>query len=142
MKHPALKIWFLATIFPVFVAIIIRIIWEIVVNPSTSGLVMSILVILGLVGLYGLILYFTLKPNRKILTSPGLWLGFAVMATLGLIAGIIHAIRFIPSPQVGLPWSLVIVCLYFLAGLSAYFMLLWFVWSLWKKKGDDGEGKV
>ena len=138
MKHPLPKIWFLVTLTPVFVAIIIRIIWEVVVNPSTSGLVMSILVILGLLGLYALIFYFTLKPNRKVLTSLSLWIGVAAMATGGLVAGIIHVIRFIPSPQVGLPWSLVIAFLYLLAGVSAYFMLLWFVWSLWKaaKKGN------
>jgi hypothetical protein len=134
MKHQPLRIWFLATLIPVFGAIIIRIIWEVVVNPSTSGLAMSILVILGLVGLYALIFYFTFKPNRKILTSLPLWIGLAIMATGGLAAGIIHATRFIPSPQVGLPWSLVIVFLYLLAGVSAYFMLLWFVWYLWKSQ--------
>jgi len=136
MKHLPLKLWFLATIILVFIAIIIRLIWEIVVNPSTSGLIMTILVILGLMGLYAFIFYFTLKPNWKLLTSLPLWIGFAAIATCGFAAAIIHAIRFIPSPLVGLPWSLVLASLYLLAAFSAYLMLLWFVWSLWKKRRD------
>jgi len=138
MKYLPLRIWFLVTIAPVFVAVIIRIVWEVIVNSSVDGLVMSILVILGLLGFYALICYLTLKPNLIILKSLPLWLGVAIMATGGLISGIIHLVRFIPSPEVGLPWSIVIAVLYLLAGTSAYFMLLWFVWSLWKGKGNRG----
>jgi hypothetical protein len=54
------------------------------------------------------------------------------MATGGLVGGVIHLARFIPSPQSGLPWSLVIALLYLLAGLSAYSMLLWVIWSTWR----------
>ena len=117
---------------------IMRIIWEVFVNPSTSGLVMSILVILGLLSLYALICYFTLKPNRKLLKSLPIMIGVAVMATGGLIGGIIHVIHFIPSPEVGLPWSLVITLLYFAAGASAYLMLLWIIWSTWKSRKKQG----
>ncbi len=132
MKQQTLRIWFLATLTPVFVAVIIRIIWEIVVNPSTSGLVMSTLVILGLLGLYVFISYFTLKPEWKKLTSLPVGIAIALMATGGLIGGIIHLVRFVPSPEVGLPWSLVIAFLYLASGTSAYLMLLWILWVTWK----------
>ena len=132
MKQQTLRIWFLATLTPVFVAVIIRIIWEIVVNPSTSGLVMSTLVILGLLGLYVFISYFTLKPGWKKLTSLPVGIAIALMATGGLIGGIIHLVRFVPSPEVGLPWSLVIAFLYLASGTSAYLMLLWILWVTWK----------
>jgi len=133
MKHLSLRIWSLVTLTPVFVAIIIRIGWELAVNFSTSGLVMSALVVLAILGLYALILYLALKPNRKMLTSLPVWVSIAVMATGALIGGIIHLTRFVPSPQSELPWSLVIALLYFFAALNAYGILLWFVWSLWKK---------
>ncbi len=133
MKHLSLRIWSLVTLTPVFVAIIIRIGWELAVNFSTSGLVMSALVVLAILGLYALILYLALKPNRKMLTSLPVWVSIAVMATGALVGGIIHLTRFVPSPQSGLPWSLVIALLYFFAALNAYGILLWFVWSLWKK---------
>lgn len=129
-----LRIWSLVTITPVFVAIIIRIGWELAVNYSTSGLVMSALVVIGLLGLYALLLYLVLKPNLKILTHRSVWLGIAVMATGGLIGGIIHLTRFVPSPQSELPWSLLIALFYFFAALNAYGILIWFVWSLWKKE--------
>ena len=138
MKYLPQRVWFLVTITPVFVAVIIRIVWEVIVNPSASGLAMSISVILGLLGLYALIFYFTLKPNLKMLTSLPVMIGVGIMATGGFIGGIIHVIRFIPSPEVGLPWSLVIAFLYLFAGTSAYFMLLWMIWSVWKSGKNRG----
>jgi len=137
MKYLPLKTWFLATITPVFVAVIIRIVWEITVNPSTVGLVMLILIMLGLLGLYALIFYFTIKPSLEKLKSLPVGIGVVVMATGGLIGGIIHLTRFIPSPQVGLPWSVVIAALYLLAGTSAYFMLFWIIWLNWKNRKDQ-----
>ena len=136
MKLQTLKIWSLVTITPVFVAIIIRMGWELAVNYSTSGLIMSTLVVIGLLGLYILLLYLVLKPNLKILTHRYLWLGIAVMATAAFIGGIIHLTRFISSPQSELPWSPVIALLYLFAALNAYGILIWFVWSLWKKEGQ------
>ena len=134
MKLQTLKIWSLVTITPVFMAIITRLVWELAVNFSTSELVMSALVILGLLGLYAVIFYLVLKPNRALLTGFPIWIVLVVIATGGLIGGIIHLTRFIDSPQSELPWSLVIVLLYLFAALNAYSILLWFVWSLWKKK--------
>ncbi len=138
MKHLSLRIWSLVTITAVFAAIIIRIGWELAVNFSTSGLVMSALVILAVLGLYALILYLVLKPNRKMLTNLPVWVSLAVMATGALIGGIIHFTRFLPSPQSELPWSLVIALLYLFAALNAYGILIWFVWWLWKKEHRRG----
>lgn len=139
MKRLPLKIWFLATLTPVFIGVMIRIVWEVVVNPSLAGLIMSILVILGFIGLYGLIVYFTFKPNWTKLKSLPVGIGVLVMATGGLIGGVIHLTRFVHSPQVGLPWSMVIVASFLFAGVSAYFMLLWLLWSLWKSQKGKGR---
>lgn len=134
MKLRTLRLWSLVTITPVFAAIVIRIGWELAVNYSTSGLVMSALVVIGLLGLYALILYLVLKPSFKTLTNRSAWLGIAVMATAAFIGGIIHLARFIGSPQSELPWSLVIALLYLFAALNAYGILIWFVRLLWKKE--------
>jgi len=112
MKHRPLRIWSLVTITPVFAAIIIRIGWELAVNYSTTGLVMSALVIIGILGLCALVFYLVLKPSRKMLTSLPIWLGIAIMATGGVIGATIHLTRFLPSPQSELPWSLVLALLY------------------------------
>ena len=135
---PHIRIWLLAIVTPVFVAVIVRITWELIVNPSVGGLVMSILIILGLLGLYTLVLYFTLKPNLKMLKSLPVGIGVALMATGGLIGGILHLIRFVPSPEAAEPLSIVIAALYLLAGANAYFMLLWIIWSTWKSRKNQG----
>lgn len=138
MKLLTLKIWFLVAITPVFMAIITRLVWELAVNFSTSGLVMSILVITTLLGVCTLLFYLILKPNLKVLNSLPIWIIGAAIATGGVIGAVIHFIRFLPSPECGLPWSLVIALLYFIALLNAYFILLWHIWSLWKKKRRKG----
>jgi hypothetical protein len=138
MKHLTLRIWSLVTLTPVIVAIIIRITWELMVNPSTGGLIMSIIVILELLGLYALIGHFILKTNLKMLTSLPVGIGVAIMATGGFIGGIIHLTRFVPSPEVGSPWSLVIALLYLLAGTSAYLALRWIICSNWKSRKKPG----
>jgi hypothetical protein len=138
MKHLTLRIWSLVTLTPVIVAIIIRIIWELMVNPSTGGLIMSIIVILELLGLYALIGYFILKPNLKMLTSLSIGIGVAIMTTGGLIGGIIHFTRFVLSSEAGLPWRLVIALLYLLAGTSAYLVLRWIICSNWESRKKPG----
>ena len=138
MKHQTLRIGSLVTVTPVIVAIIIRIIWELMANPSTDGLIMLIPVILGLLGLYALIACFIVKPNPKMPASLPVGMGVAILATAGLIGGVIHLTRFIPSPEAGLPWSLVIALLYLLTGTSAYLMLLRIIWSNWKSRENQG----
>ena len=134
MKLQTLKIWFLVAITPVFMAIFTRMVWEVVANFSINGLVMSILVITALLGVCTLLFYLVLKPNMKTLNSLPIWIAGAVMTTGGVIGSVIHLMRFLPSPECELPWSLVIALLYFTALLNAYFILLWHIWSLWKKK--------
>ncbi|KPK24666.1 MAG: hypothetical protein AMJ70_01230 [Dehalococcoidia bacterium SG8_51_3] len=134
MKLQTLKIWFLVAITPVFMAIITRFIWELVVNFSISGLIMSILVTIALIGVWALLYYLAFKPELKILNSLPIWIAGAVMATGGVVGAVLHFMRFLPSPECELPWSLVIALLYFIALLNAYSILLWHVWSLWKKK--------
>ena len=138
MKLQTLKIWFLVAITPVFMAIFARMVWELAANFSTSGLIMSIMVIIALLGVYTFMFYFILKPNLKVLNSLPIWIVGAVMTTGGVIGAVIHFIRFLPSPECELPWSLVIALLYFTALLNAYFILLWHIWSLWKKKRRKG----
>jgi len=138
MKLQTLKIWFLVAITPVFMAIFARIVWELVANFSTSGLIMSALVITALLGVCTLLFYLVLKPNLKTLNSLPIWIAGAVMTTGGVVGAVIHLMRFLPSPECELPWSLVIALLYFTALLNAYFMLLWHIWSLWKKKRRKG----
>ena len=134
MKYLPLRIWFLATITLALSAAIIRLAWEIVYGPPAASLVLIILVMLAFLGIYVLFIYFTIKPNLKKLTSLPVGIVVTVMATAGLIGGIIHFIRYVPSPEATEPLSVVIATLFLLAGSSAYFLLLWIIWSIWKTR--------
>lgn len=137
MKYLPLRIWFLVTITPVFVAVITRIVWEVIVNPSVDGLIMSILVTLVLLCLYALIFYLTIKPDLKMLKSLPFGIGVVLAATGGLIGGVIHFVHFIPSPEAEAPLSVVLAILFLFAGASAYSMLLWMIWFVWKSRKNQ-----
>ena len=129
MKYLPLRIWLIVVITLAISAVIIRLIWEIVYSPPTASLSLIILVMLALLGIYVLFIYFTIKPNLKKLTSLPVGIVVTVMATVGLIGGIIHFIRYVPSPEATEPPSVVIATLFLLAGTSAYFLLLWIIWK-------------
>jgi hypothetical protein len=134
MRNLGLRIWGLAIATLAIAPMVIKLLWEAAVNPSTDGLIMSALVLCGMLGFYALIAYVIFSPSRRLLKSLSLWTAIAIAGTGAVIGGIIHLIRFLPSPQFELPWSMVIAVLYLLAGANAYGMTLWYVWSLWKKK--------
>jgi len=134
LKYLPLKIWLIVVITLALSAAIIRLAWEIVYGPPAASLVLIILVMLALLGIYVLSIYFTIKPNLKKLTSLSVGIVVTVMATAGLIGGIIHFIRYVPSPEATEPLSVVIATLFLLAGSSAYFLLLWIIWSIWKTR--------
>ena len=135
MNKLRLKIWLIFTITLPIAAIIIRLIWQYLVIPTTN-LTMLILLIMALLGIYALFVYLTLKPELKKLKTPPVRILVTALATGGIISGIIHMMRFIPSPECGPPLSIILVGLYLVAGFSAYFMLLWFIWF----RGKGGEG--
>jgi hypothetical protein len=139
MKHFPPKIFILTTITPVFVAVILRIIEAVISEPSSDGLLMLTLVILGLIGLYAVIIYLLYRPHCNRLTGFNVGIGIIILATSLLVGGIIHLFRFVFSPEAEarLPWSLVNTGLYLLAGTSAYCLLLWFIWSIWRSKNKS-----
>jgi len=134
MKYLPLKIWLIVVITLALSAAIIRLGWEIVYGPPPASLVLIIMVMLALLGIYVLFIYFTIKPTLKKLTSLPVGIVVTVMATAGLIGGIIHFIRYVPSPEATEPLSVVIATLFLLAGSSAYFLLLWVIWSIRKTR--------
>ena len=88
--------------------------------------------VLGFLGAYALLFYFTVNPDLRKLKSLPVVIGLALMATGCFISGIIHFIRFFPSPQASTTLSLVLAFLFAFAGVSAYSMILWITWNIWK----------
>jgi len=125
-----LRIWFAATITLVVTGIVIRSIWQIVVIPTAGTFRIFIPLILALLGLNAVIIYLTIKPQK--LKSLPIVIGIIVVATVGLMAGATHFVHFITSPEAAPVLSKIIATSVILPSLSAYLLLLYFIWSLRK----------
>ena len=125
-----LRIWFAATITLVVTGIVIRSIWQIAVIPTAGTFRIFIPLILALLGLNAVIIYLTIKPQK--LKSLPIVIGIIVVATVGLIAGAAHFVHFIVSSEAAPVLSKIISAFIILPSLSAYLLLLYFIWSLRK----------
>ena len=132
MNHSALRIWLMVSITPALGAVVVRLVWELTIATAVGTWVIIILLILVTLGIYALLLYLTIKPNLKKLKSLPVGIGVTVIITAVLISGIIHFIRFVPSPEAALPLSVVIASLLLVGGISAYALAIRVIWSIWK----------
>ncbi len=132
MNHLALRIWLMVSITPALGAVVVRLVWELTIATAVGTWVIIILLILVTLVIYALLLYLTIKPNLKKLKSLPVGIGVTVIITAALISGIIHFIRFVPSPEAALPLSVVIASLLLVGGISAYALVIRVIWSIWK----------
>jgi len=132
MNYLALRVWFIVSAGLAIGAVIVRLVWEIITATATGTVVVMVLVLLAVLGLYALILYLTIKPSLKSLKSWPFRVGVTLILTATLIGGIIHFIRFIPSPQAALPISIAIASMFLAAGVSGYILALWVIWFVRK----------
>ena len=132
MNHSHRKTWFIITFTLAALAIIIRSIWQIVVIPTAGTMLIFIPLILAMLGSNVLFAYLIINPE-KFKTTPFL-VGISVALTAGLIAGVTHFVRFIISPVADPFWSKVVGWLVLSSSVSAYFLLLNFLWSLRNKR--------
>lgn len=138
INRKLLKIWLLATLVPVYAAAFIRLVWEVTVNPSVDGIIMTVLISLVIFAGLGFTSYFIFRPDLKKLTGLPAAIIAVFLGTFAIIGSYIHFSRFYLSPQFGWPWSLVIALLFVFAATSAYFLLLWIIWSF-RKNRDPRE---
>ena len=133
MKHLYLRIWCAATITLLLVAGIVRIVWHFVTLGSSmtaDAWAMGALLMIAAVGTYCLVVYLLVRPSK--IRSPLFRICFTILATTAVVGAAIHFGRFFPSPEASSPVSLAIAILLLIAGISAYSLLLSFVWSVLK----------
>jgi len=122
----------MVSITPALGAVVICLVWELTIATAVGTWVIIILLILVTLGIYALLLYLTIKPNLKKLKSLPVGIGVTVIITATLVSGIIHFIRFVPSPEAASPLSVVIASLLLVGGISAYALVIRVIWSIWK----------
>ena len=121
------KTWFIATITLVLGAVIVRLAWELTTAVAMGTFTIVALLILATLAIYALLLYLTIKPRIKRLASRPIRIWITTIATAGIISGIIHFIRFVPSPEAAHPLSVIIAVLLLTTGISAYLLVLWVI---------------
>ena len=133
MNYSRLKIWFIVTFTFVVIAIVIRAIWQIVVIPTPGTMLIFIPLIVAILGMNALFTYLVVNPQK--LKSLLFLIGVTVALAAGLLAGVSHFVRFIISPEAEPILSKVIASFLVLPTISAYFLVLWLIWSLRKTGG-------
>ncbi|MCK4368909.1 MAG: hypothetical protein KAV68_04500 [Dehalococcoidales bacterium] len=135
MKSLSLRICLIASVTFATSAAIIRLVWALTKPMPVVSLVILILLTFAALGIYALILYLTIKPSLKKLISLPVAISVTIVFTGALAGATIHYIRFVPSPEVASPLSVVMASLLLAAGISAYLLVLWGIWKARKTKG-------
>ena len=111
-------------------AVVVRLAWEFPYVAARPSRVMIILLIFATISIHAFLVYLAIKPSLKILTSLPIRIWVTIIATAGLIGGIIHFTNFVPSPEAAPSLSTVIAILFLLAGVSGFLVLLWVIWFI------------
>ena len=116
-------------------AAIVRLIWALTRPLPVVSMVILILFIFAALGVYALIVYLTIKPSMKKLSSLPVAVSVTVVFTGALAGATIHYIRFVTSPEADSPLSLAIASLLLATGISIYLLLIWGIWKTRKTRG-------
>lgn len=131
MNYLPLRVWFIASLTIALSAVIIRLVWEAIV--AAPSLAVITLVIFAMLSIYALFLYLAIKPEKLKSLPVRIWA--SVMVTAAIISAIIHYTRFLPSATT--PLSVIIATMLLVAGISAYLLVIWGIWFVGTKKGDQ-----
>lgn len=105
-----------------------RMVWEALTAYAIGTIVISLLLVLIILGVYAATIYFTFNPDLKKLKSPPFKIGFSAILVAALIAGTVHAYRFIPSPEANIPISIPMALLLMAAEYSICILLIYLLW--------------
>ncbi len=133
-SHLPLRIWLIVSITLLISAVIVRLAWAVSYAPSAGYLFVVLAILLVTLSIYALFLYLIIKPSLKKLKSLLVRIWVTIIITGALIASIIHFVRFAPSPEAAAPLSVIIASLLLVGGTSAYLLVLWVIWSVWKAR--------
>lgn len=134
MNRLSFRIWAVITTSLAMSAVILILARHISYATSVAGLAMLSMCVATALGVWGWVIYFILRPGVEVLRSPIFRGSVTVIITGGIASAIIHYFRFIPSPEAAATLSKVIATLLMAAGISAYPLLMWLVWSHIKRR--------
>ena len=130
MNHLLLRVWLMISCTLALSAVIVRLAWEIYVNPLVGTLAVVTPVIVVIAGTNALVIYLLIAPSMKKVKSLPIGIWVLAIFTAGAVGSIIHYIRFVPSPEGDAPLSIVIATLLLIAVVSGYLAALWIFWFI------------
>ena len=133
-SHLPLRIWLIVSVTLLISAVIVRLAWAVTYAPSAGYLFVVLAILLVTLGIYVLFLYLIIKPSQKKLKSLPVRIWVTIIITGALIDGIIHFVRFVPSPEAASPTSVITASLLLIGGISAYLLALWVMWFIRKDR--------
>jgi hypothetical protein len=132
MNRLPLKIWLIVSLTLALSAIIGNLVYRATITTSAGSMVVIVLLILAILGTYALLLYLTVRPSLKKLKSLPVAIVVTLVATGAIADAVIHFFRFVFSPDPTLPFGVIVAILLLAAGVVAYLLVLWVIWSMWK----------
>jgi hypothetical protein len=139
MSHKRLRIWAIATFSLAIAPVIVRALWQIVVIPTPGTMLVFIPLILALLGFNAALIYLTIRPEK--LRSLPFSIFLIVAFTAGTVAAIAHFLRFIFTPEAHHFLSKTIANILVISCISGYFMVIYIIWLLRKKK-NNGQSEI
>ncbi|HEY97766.1 MAG TPA: hypothetical protein G4O16_06250 [Dehalococcoidia bacterium] len=136
MNNKHFRTWTIATLTLAVICTLMRSFWQIAVIPTAGQMVIFIPIIVGLIFGTVIFIYIALKPQR--IRSLFFLTLISLAVTGGLAAGLIHYVNFMTSPGADPVLSKIISTCFLIAGISAYFLAICFLWSLRKTKESHG----
>ena len=133
MNHSFLRVWLMVSCTLALSAVIVRLAWEIYVNPLLSTFPVIIPVVVIITGTNALIIYLLIGHSMRKIKSLPVRIWTTGIFTAGVIVSFIHYIRYFPSIEAYEPIgivSIVIATLLLLAAVSGYLAILWFFWFI------------
>lgn len=137
MSYRGFKVWLIATVTLLTLAAMIILSYWIRRATSWDGLIMLIFLVIALVALYILAIRFIMRPERGLLGRTWFKVVVSTVLTLAIGSGVIHYLRFIPSPEGATLYSKTVATLLTVSGLSAYVLLILFLWKGLKKDIEE-----
>ena len=131
MNYMRFKILLVLSLTLALMGVVIRAIWQIVDIPTPNTMIIFIPLIIALLGGNAFLAYIIFHP-QKIRSLPVV-VGLTLVLTAGLVAGVKHYINYIPSPEAQWLLSKIIATLIVLGSVGIYLLVLWILWSFWKK---------
>ena len=98
------------------------------VADSWDGMLMLVLLVFVMLLVYGLAIYFLVRPSSAFFRTAFFKGLISALATAAMAAGFIHYLRFMPSREASAMVSKVVATLLTAGGFSAYSLLLYCLW--------------